>query len=117
MAKKEVTAAPHIGQMLRKYIKEGRYAQSAWARRQGVGPLTVARYLKQQSMRVDTLFTICQAMNYNFFKQISDALPPGLPPKVPTESDLLVPELQQRIRDLEMQNAALKEALSLVGGR
>ena len=109
--------APHTGNMLRKHIKERRYSQSGWARQQGVKPLTVARYLKQPTMRIDTLFTICQVLNYNFFKEISDALPEGLPPKTITEGDQLVPQLQQQIHDLQLQNAALKEALGLVGGR
>ncbi|HLG33343.1 MAG TPA: hypothetical protein VI757_00560 [Bacteroidia bacterium] len=53
----------HIGQTIKQHVKEHRVSQAAWARRQGVNQQAVWRYQKQPSMRVDTLFTICQMLN------------------------------------------------------
>jgi transcriptional regulator with XRE-family HTH domain len=76
----ERKSAPHIGQMLRGYVKQKRISQSGWARKQGVGPKTIARYLKQPAMRIDTLFNISQMLNYNFLQDIAAELPAELPP-------------------------------------
>lgn len=108
---------PHIGSMLRKYIKTNRLAQSAWARRQGVHHTNVARYLKQSTMQVDTLFTICFALRYNFFKEIAAALPAEMPPATQHESEQQLEALKQENEQLKLQVATLEKALGLVGGR
>jgi uncharacterized protein YceH (UPF0502 family) len=107
--------APHIGNMLRQYVRQHRIFQSGWARERGIQPTTVARYLKQPSMRVDTLFTICQTLEHNFLREIADALPAELEPRPVADQSTEVAALQQRIAQLETQVATLKEALALVG--
>jgi hypothetical protein len=54
--------AQHTGKMLNQFVRKNRLFQSGWARQQGVYPTTIARYLKNPTMRVDTLFTICQVL-------------------------------------------------------
>ena len=54
-----MNTAPHIGQMIKTHVKNKRLFQSVWARMQGVDPTTVANYLKNPSMRTDTLYIIC----------------------------------------------------------
>ena len=66
--------APHIGNILKEFVKRNRIFQSAWARDAGVTPQTTAKYLKQPSLQVDTLFAVCQQLNYNFFEQIAAQL-------------------------------------------
>lgn len=107
---------PHIGLMLKKHVKAKRYFQSGWARQQGVRPGTVAGYLKGETMQVDTLFTICQVLEYNFFKDLAAALPEHLPPQPVSEHETRIKELEEKVKQLEWQNATLKEALKLVGG-
>ena len=109
--------APHIGNMIKKYVKEKRLFQSGWARQQGVTPKAIAHYLKNPSMRTDTLFTICQVLNYNFFRQIADTLPATMPPETQHESRQLAEELKQEVAQLKLQVATLEKALGLVGGR
>jgi hypothetical protein len=109
--------APHIGNRLRQYVKQNRLFQSGWARQQGVSAKTIATYLKNPAMRVDTLFTICQVLEYNFFKEIANALPAQLPPETKTENDQLVRELKQQLHDQQIKIEALEKALMLVGGR
>lgn len=107
--------APHIGNMLRKYVKEKRIFQAVWARKQGIQPKNVLAYLKRPNMRIDTLFTICQILNYNFFKQISDALPPDMPPATEDASAARVKELEQRVHDLETEVKVLRDVVGVAG--
>lgn len=109
--------SPHTGSMLRKFIKTNRYSQAAWAHRQGVKPLAIARYLKRPTMRIDTLFAVCHALNYNFFKQIADALPAEMPPATQHENEQQLQTLKQENEQLKLQVATLEKALGLVGGR
>lgn len=103
--------APHIGNMLRQYVKKRRIFQSGWARESGLHPSTVATYLENPSMRVDTLFAICQTLKHNFFREIADMLPPELEPKAAIDRDAEVDALKAQIATLE------KALMLVVGGR
>ncbi len=102
--------APHIGNMLRQYVQKRRISQSGWARETGLNPSTVATYLENPAMRVDTLFAICQTLQHNFLREIADMLPPDMEPKAATNRDAEVEALKAQI-------ATLEKALMLVGGR
>lgn len=91
----------NIGKRLREYVKANRIFQSGWARTQGVKANTIAKYLKRESLQVETLFTICQVLKYNFIREIADKLPPDFPPHTPNP-------LQARITELEKENEKLK---------
>jgi DNA-binding Xre family transcriptional regulator len=108
---------PHIGNRLRQFVQQRRIFQSGWARKQGITEQTIARYLKQPTMRVDTLFAICLTLKYNFIREIADALPAELEPRAVPDQTAQVAAQEQRIAQLETQVATLKEALALVGGR
>ena len=72
---------PHIGKRLRAYVKEHRISQAGWARAQKVSPKQIGRYLKQEEIRVSTLFKISQVLHYNFLSEIAGQLPDELPPQ------------------------------------
>jgi len=93
--------APHIGEMLKKHVKAKRIYQAPWARIQGVHATTVNSYFKKPTMQVDTVFTICQVLKYNFFRDIAEELPAEFPSKTP-------PALAVRISELEKENERLK---------
>jgi Cro/C1-type HTH DNA-binding domain len=109
--------APHIGNMLRAHVKKHRIFQSGWARQQGISQQAIARYLKQPTMQVDTLYAICQTLGYNFLQEIAGTLPPAMPPQQPASQQAEAAALQQQVKELQIQVATLKEALALVGGR
>jgi len=109
-----ITALPHTGEILRKYVKEKRIYQAAWARAQKVRASTVNSYFKKPTMQLETLFAICQVLNYNFIRDVADALPPELPSKTSTAQQLRIGELEKEIERLQIENALLKE---LAGGK
>lgn len=112
-----IMKAPHIGNMLRQFITKHRFYQSSWAREAGVTPKTVAKYLKNPSMRIDTLFTISQTLKHNFIREIADMLPPDLAPQKPIDHTETVTALQAEVAQLKVQIATLEKALSLIGGK
>lgn len=91
----------HIGQRIKKYVKENGVSQAAWSRRQGITQRTIWKYMKSENMRTDTLFSICQELKYNFLREIADQLPADLPPHSPNP-------LEQRVKELEKENEKLK---------
>jgi len=100
-------APPHIGAMLKKHIKQNRYYQSGWARKQGVLPTTILGYFKKETMQISTLFTICQVLDYNFFKAIADALPANMPPATDNP-------LQAELDALKTENEKLKMKIDIL---
>ncbi len=59
-------------------------------------------------MGVETLFVICEVLKYNFFVEVMQHLPPGLPPQSPPNP------LQQKMDELNAENTALKEQVSML---
>ncbi len=103
----KLISAPNIGQRLRKHVTDKRIFQSGWAREQGISRLVIARYLKQPTIKIDTLFTISQVLKYNFIREIADQLPAELPP-------VATNPLQQRVDELEKENEKLRDQVALL---
>jgi hypothetical protein len=107
--------APHIGNMVNSFIRKNKYYQSSWAREAGVSYQTVVRYLKQPTMRVDTLYAISQQLKYNFLREIADTLPPTLPPQAPVDQSAELAALKAENAALKIEIAALEKAIGLMG--
>ncbi len=108
---------PDIGKMLSDFIDKNKIAQSWWSRAQDVNYKTVTRYLKSPTMKLETLYEICQILEYNFIREIADTLPDDMPPTKPIDLAEKVAELEKRNAELTLQVATLEKALSLVGGK
>ena len=107
--------APHIGKLLTAFIKKNRLYQSAWARDAGISATTIAYYLKQPTMRVDTLYAISQQLKHNFLREIADTLPPELPPQAPIDQSAELAALKAENEKLKIEVAALERAIGLMG--
>jgi transcriptional regulator with XRE-family HTH domain len=115
MPQQPADTAFHIGNMLKAYVKKHRISQSGWARVQGISAEQVAKYLKQPDMQVDTLFTICQTLKYNFIKEIAALLSAEFPPYEQNALQEKVTSLEQENLLLRTQVETLKEVLKLLG--
>ena len=109
----EFIKSPHIGQFLRKYVKEKRIYQAAWGRRQGVTAVTIARYFKRETMKITTLFTISQVLKYNFIREIADQLPAELPPHAENPLAAENEKLKKEIERLQLLVDTWKEAAGI----
>lgn len=105
---------PHLGDMLKAHVKKYRLRQSGWARQEGLNRATVAKYLKQKDMRVGTLLSICQALNYNFLRQIANLLPPDTPPLADNPLQARVTELEKQNSDLQLQLKTMERTIELM---
>ena len=98
---------PHIGKILKKYIKDNRLHQVAWARKQGVQDETIIGYFKKSTMQTSTLFDICQILKYNFIREIADALPADMPPHP-------INPLQQKLDENDKEIEKLKYQIEIL---
>jgi hypothetical protein len=101
--------------MLRQYVDDNRLSQAAWARRASVNSTTIAQYLKQPNMRVDTLLAVCEQLEYNFLRDIANTLPPNLPPLAPIDQSIELAALKAENEKLKIEIAALERAIGLMG--
>jgi cell shape-determining protein MreC len=101
--------------MLRQYVDDNRLSQAAWARRANVNISTITQYLKQPTMRVDTLMAVSEQLEYNFLRDIANTLPPQLPPQALKDQSTELAALQTENAALKIEIAALEKAIGLMG--
>ena len=90
------------------YTKEHRTRIQGWAFQQGINSRSVQRYFKNPDMRVSTLFTISQVLEYNFIHDIAGMLPADL-------KHAATPQYEKSAA-LEKRNEILKVRLELLKG-
>ena len=91
---------PHIGAMLNKFMTENRITKAECARRMGVHPSQVTKFLQNYTIQTDTLWKFCIALNHDFLSELS--------PKLPVYK---APEEDPRIKELQMQIDVYKDIL------
>jgi predicted transcriptional regulator len=105
---------PHIGNILKEYVKEKRIFKAGWAKQMNISPSTIEKFVKSPNMKVDTLFKTCQVLNHNFLADIA-AMLPQLPHANSNVNNTQIETLQKENETLKIQLATLKEALKLIG--
>jgi hypothetical protein len=108
---KEHEKLPHMGQILKKYCQEKRIYKAAWSRHQGVRKETITSYFKKPTMQIATLFTICQVLNYNFFRAIANALPVDMPPAEANPMQQELDNAHKEIEKLKLKIEVLEEMM------
>lgn len=107
----------HTGDMLRRHIQKNRYFISALARDTGKNYYSVRALLRRSSLQTDALVDMSMALRHNFFKEIAALLPGDFPPHDDATHETEKEALRKEIEALKIENATLKDALRLVGGR
>lgn len=95
--------APHVGAILRSYVRNQRIYQAALARQIGKTSQSVALYQKQASIQTKNLWDICQVLKHNFFMDIAQMLPDTFS----TETNIFEAK-DKRIAELEEENKILR---------
>lgn len=88
----ETKEMPHLGAMLKTYMKENRISNAECAAKMGVHPSQITKFLQNYTMQMDTFWKFCVALEHDFFTDILPKLPVY---KAPPEDP--------RIRDMQMQ--------------
>lgn len=102
---------PHLGNLIGKTIKEKGLSYSEVARRIGITPQAFQNCLKQPSTQVANLCKLSIALNYNFFADIMESLPPETQNSNHSPAQKTILNQQQEITDLNKQIAIYKEIL------
>ena len=88
---------------------------SAFARRANIPQPSMDKYLKGRLPSIEILESLCCrfGVSADWLLGLSDDRRGG----TPAGDDAAIRDLQKRLHDLEVENAALQKALSLIGGR
>lgn len=92
---------PHIGELIRKKLRELHVSSPEAARRLGVTASTVRAYYRQPSVQFGIIWKLSIALNYDFLVDLISSYPPGFPVK---SNDKLA-ELE---KELEIYKGLLK---------
>ncbi len=92
---------PHIGNLIRKKLKELNISSSEAARRLGVNSTNMHAYYKNPSIQFGIIWKLSIAVNYDFFSDIIAHYPTDFPVKV----DEKVVDMQ---KELEILRGLLK---------
>ncbi|HAT67866.1 MAG TPA: hypothetical protein DCS66_25245 [Flavobacteriaceae bacterium] len=105
--KSKETNMPHIGKLIRTYIKKHHIAKSAIARKMDRNRATVERLVKRPSIQLAILWEISEILQYNFIADVAAQLPNTYGNNVP---DHTLP-LQEELQTLKEENKILKAQL------
>lgn len=95
---------PHNGQWLQQIMTEKRFTRSQLVDALKTEPVTIFRFLKNDSIKSKDLWQLSSAMKVNMFQELAKYHPL----QMPTEKEAL---LQQRITELEIELRVCKELL------
>lgn len=104
MSQEPISSSPHIGLMLKTYLRQKRLRRAVLARRLGKSYSTVYKYQETQNMHTHILWELCIILKHNFFHDLAAQLPPEFTTNAP---DPTLP-LQERIAALEEENKLLR---------
>lgn len=91
---------PHVGNMISEFMKARFISQSEGARRIGVTPSQMSKYLKSPTLQTHTLWKFCVALEHDFLSDLAKKNPAyQTPPEDP------------RIREMQMQIDIYKDLL------
>ncbi|WP_346983828.1 helix-turn-helix transcriptional regulator [Chryseobacterium sp. POE27] len=104
---------PHIGQLVKKVMRDKKLSQAEVARRMTISPSSLANYFKQPSLQFGILWNLGIAMEYDFLTEITDYYPQDL--HLNPESKIIkeLDEKNKLIADLQKEIGIYKRALGI----
>ena len=105
---------PHVGELLKAFIKKNRWPKSVIARKTLRSPVTIEGFLKRPSLQIAILWEISHATHYNFIADIAAQLPADYDSSA-TDNTLALQEALEQLREenklLRTQVETLKEVM------
>ena len=108
---------PHVGELLKAFIKKNRWPKSVIARKTLRSPVTIEYFLKRPSLQIAILWEISHATHYNFIADIAAQLPADYDSSAPDNTLALQEELEQLREENKMLQAKLEELRHAIGRR
>ena len=101
---------PHVGELLKAFIKKNRWPKSVIARKTLRSPVTIEGFLKRPSLQIAILWEISHATHYNFIADIAAQLPADYSSNAKDGTQ----ELQEHIAQLEQELETLTRERDLL---
>lgn len=102
---------PHIGNLIRKKIKEKHLTYAEVSRRIGVNASVLQVYFKQESVQLGVLWNIGVAIEYNFFADLMEYLPQKALENNLSRFQISLKERENEIVDLKKEIEIYKSIL------
>jgi len=93
----------HIGELIKHVAKERGLTNAEIAKRIETTRQNVATILKRDTLDVKQLFTICQALDYDFFEPFR------------LEKEIKPPQKQKILLQIEIEENKISEVLNVIG--
>ncbi|SEM58342.1 hypothetical protein SAMN05421856_104313 [Chryseobacterium taichungense] len=103
----------HIGQLVKKVMRDKKLSQAEVARRMTISPSSLANYFKQPSLQFGILWNLGIAMEYDFLTELTNYYPPEL---ILNPDSKVIAELDEKtklIADLQKEINIYKSALGI----
>ncbi len=101
----------HIGSMIKQYLDEKNIVRTAVAAAMNTPNTAIYAYEKRDSLKTSTVIRICNAVKYNFFMDIANAMPPDFKYNQTSLKDDLIKQQAAEIQKLQLENTLLKELI------
>lgn len=104
---------PHIGQLVKRVMRDKKLSQAEVARRMTISPSSLANYFKQPSLQFGILWNLSIAIGHDFLTGLTDDYPQDL--HLNAESKIIkeLDEKNRLITDLEKEIGIYKKALGI----
>lgn len=104
---------PHIGQLVKRVMRDKKLSQAEVARRMTISPSSLANYFKQPSLQFGILWNLGIAMEYDFLTELTDYYPAELVLNANSKVILELDEKNKLIADLQKEIGIYKKALGI----
>lgn len=103
----------HIGAKIRAFIEKNNLSRANIATKMGLSHTVFYAYEKRASLQTSNLLRICEALQYNFFMDIANALPESyaFDKTSRTSKDFIIADQADEIKRLKLENDLMKELI------
>lgn len=102
--------------MLEREVKRKKYSHADLSRMLHISSNSIMNLFRRNTMQIQRLAELSEALQYNFFREIADTLPYAEPVPTKKENDCTIEQLQARIKELEMEISVMRRTFKDLSG-